>query len=68
MTTDEYYNTSVYPISDNNTEFPGIYTGWSYVPMQKIATVYEPEDAYMQGTIFLPDLNKPFIDGRGYVK
>ena len=41
--------------------------GMCYVPMQKITTVYEPENAWKRGTIF-PDLDKPFLDGRGYEK
>jgi len=41
--------------------------GMSYVPMQQIKTVYDPENGYKQGTIF-PDLDKPFLGGKGYLK
>lgn len=34
-----------------------------YVPLQKLETVYEPETALMQGTLF-PELDKPFLGGR----
>lgn len=34
-----------------------------YVPLQKLETVYEPETALMQGTVF-PELDKPFLGGR----
>lgn len=37
----------------------------AYVPMQmRIGTVYEPEVALKQGTLY-PELNKPFLAGRG---
>jgi hypothetical protein len=41
--------------------------GMCYVPMQRITNVYEPETAYRQGTLF-PDLDKPFLDGRGFAR
>lgn len=34
----------------------------AYVPWQNLNTVYEPEDAFEQGTIF-PELNKPWLVG-----
>mgnify|MGYP000861545938 CR=1 FL=1 len=34
-----------------------------YVPLQRLETVYEPETALKQGTLF-PDLDKPFLGGR----
>lgn len=41
--------------------------GMCYVPMQKLTTVYEPDNAWKRGTIF-PDLDKPFLGGRGPAK
>lgn len=34
-----------------------------YVPLQTLETVYEPETALRQGTLF-PELDKPFLGGR----
>jgi hypothetical protein len=64
---DEYYN-APYPMNSDMSAFPP-YTpvGMCYVPMQRIKTVYEPEIAFRQGTLF-PDLDKPWLDGRGYAK
>ena len=39
--------------------------GMAYVPVQMLQSVYEPEYALKQGTIF-PDLDKPFLDGREF--
>ena len=65
MALNEYYNTP-YPLDGGISAFPPFTpVGMCYVPMQKITTVYEPENAYMQGTLF-PDLDKPWLDGRGY--
>lgn len=38
-----------------------------YVPLQMLETVYEPETALMQGTLF-PELDKPFLGGRSTAK
>lgn len=34
----------------------------AYVPWQRWSTVYEPDTAFMQGTLF-PDLDKPWLAG-----
>ncbi len=39
----------------------------AYVPVQQFQTMYEPEEALCQGTLF-PELNKPFTAYRGAVK
>lgn len=45
----------------NPEKFP---EGMSYVPWQKLCTIYENlEEAYRIGTIF-PELNKPFTGRR----
>lgn len=36
----------------------------AYVPYQPFERVYEPEQAFARGTLF-PDLDKPFLCGRG---
>ncbi len=36
----------------------------AYVPMQHFKSVYEPDEALQNGTIF-PELNKPFLGGKG---
>ena len=54
-----------YPMDNDMSAFPS-YTplGMCYVPMQRIKTVYEPEVAFKQGTLF-PELDKPWIGRRG---
>lgn len=70
MLPEDFNNTPNMPgMMDNSmSPFPP-YTpvGMCYVPMQRITTVYEPENAFMRGTLF-PDLDKPFLDGRGFEK
>ncbi len=34
----------------------------AYIPMQEMASVYEPETGWHRGTIF-PELDKPFMAG-----
>ena len=36
----------------------------AYVPFQQMLEIYETEDALAAGTLF-PELNKPFMCGRG---
>lgn len=40
--------------------------GMAYVPMQRLRTMYEPEDGFERGTIF-PELDKPWLP-KGCVK
>lgn len=35
----------------------------AYVPIQKLETVYDPDQAYNRGTLF-PQLDKPWLGGR----
>lgn len=35
----------------------------AYVPFQFLGEMYEPEKAFLCGTLF-PELNKPFAEGR----
>ena len=67
-----------YPVPDNctgNTRLSGNCTGntrlpdnfalaMAYVPMQKLKSLYELDEALKQGTIF-PELNKPFLGWKG---
>ena len=39
----------------------------AYVPFQKIADTYDPEQALKCGTLF-PELSKPLCDQRGIVR
>ena len=39
----------------------------AYVPFQQFGTIYDPERGLRSGTIF-PDLDKPFLGGRGAMK
>lgn len=39
----------------------------AYVPMQQFGSMYEPEQAWSNGTLF-PELNKPFCAYRGAAK
>jgi|NGEPerStandDraft_9_1074522.scaffolds.fasta_scaffold02114_3 hypothetical protein len=67
MAQDEFIN-AMHQMENEMSPFPE-YTpvGMTYTPMQKIKTIYEPETAFMQGTVF-PDLDKPFLGGRGCSK
>lgn len=56
------------PMDNEMSAFPPFTpVGMCYVPMQTIKTIYEPEIAHRQGTMF-PDLDKPFLGGRGHAK
>ncbi|MCY1714433.1 spore coat associated protein CotJA [Caproiciproducens galactitolivorans] len=39
----------------------------AYVPFQQFGTIYDPEKGLRSGTLF-PDLDKPFLGGRGVLK
>ena len=67
MVPDEYYNTPNLMDSGMSPFPPFTPVGMCYVPMQRITNVYEPENALMQGTLF-PDLDKPWLDGRGTIR
>lgn len=64
MSPDEFYGAQKAERSAFPPETP---VGMCYVPVQKITTVYEPANAYQQGTLF-PDLDKPWLAGRSTVK
>jgi hypothetical protein len=52
-----------YPSQQQNDMFPTeISLAIAYIPMQRITTLYDDENAYEVGTLF-PDLDKPFLDG-----
>ena len=56
---------NMYPMQPDKSAFPAqLSYAIAYVPFQKLTTVYEDEAALMAGTLF-PDLDKPFLMGRG---
>jgi hypothetical protein len=58
----------LYPAQQQNNMFPAeISLAIAYIPLQQITTVYNDEDAFRIGTLF-PDLDKPFLGGRGMQK
>ena len=46
------------PMQDNGREVVAM----AYVPVQKLETVYETDQAYDRGTLF-PQLDKPWLGG-----
>lgn len=55
----------LYPSQQQNSMFPSeISLAIAYIPLQQITTLYENEVAFNIGTLF-PDLDKPFLGGRG---
>jgi hypothetical protein len=56
---------NLYPSQQQDDMFPTeISLAIAYIPLQKITTLYDDENAYKVGTLF-PDLDKPFLGGRG---
>lgn len=64
MPEDNMYNMMASMATETSALPPQMPVAMAYVPMQKLESMYEPENALMQGTAF-PDLDKPFLDGRG---
>lgn len=55
----------LYPSQPEDDMFPTeISLAIAYIPLQRITTLYENEEAYKIGTLF-PDLDKPFLGDRG---
>lgn len=66
MPNDDIFST-LYPAQQQDDMFPSeISLAIAYVPLQRITTLFENEEAYKIGTLF-PDLNKPFLGGRGSI-
>ena len=63
----DMYNMMASMATETSAFPPQTPVAMAYVPMQKLESLYEPENALMQGTAF-PDLDKPFLDGRGNAK
>lgn len=67
MISDDVFST-MYPMQPDKSAFPAnISLAMAYVPMQKLTTVFEDDVALRVGTLF-PDLDKPFLMGRGGLK
>lgn len=67
LISDDVFST-MYPMQPDKSAFPSqISLAIAYVPMQKLGSVYEDEAALEAGTLF-PDLDKPFLMGRGNTK
>ena len=67
MISDDVFST-MYPMQPDRSAFPAkISLAMAYVPMQQLSAVYEDEVALKVGTLF-PDLDKPFLMGRGSMK
>lgn len=67
MISDDVFST-MYPMQPDRSAFPqNIALAMAYVPMQKLTTVYEDDVALRVGTLF-PDLDKPFMMGKGGAK
>jgi len=55
----------LYPSQQQDSMFPSeISLAMAYIPLQQITTLYDAENAFQIGTLF-PDLDKPFLGGRG---
>ncbi len=64
MISDDVFST-MYPLQPDKSAFPSrVALAMAYVPMQKLGAIYEDEVALQVGTLF-PDLDKPFLMGRG---
>lgn len=58
----------MYPMQPDRSAFPSqISLAMCYVPFQKLNTVYQEDVALQVGTLF-PELDKPWLVGRGYKK
>jgi hypothetical protein len=55
----------LYPSQQQDSMFPPeISLAMAYIPLQQITTLYDADNAFQIGTLF-PDLDKPFLGGRG---
>lgn len=67
MQNDDIFS-ELYPMEKNDSVFPAeLSLGIAYVPYQKLTTMYEPDAAYAAGTLY-PELDKPFLGGKGMMK
>lgn len=67
LISDDVFST-MYPMQPDRGAFPSqISLAMAYVPLQQLGAVYEEEVALKAGTLF-PDLDKPFLMGRGSMK
>ena len=59
---------TMYPMKPDRSAFPAeLSLAIAYVPLQQLSAVYDDEVALQVGTLF-PDLDKPFLMGRGNTK
>lgn len=64
---DDIFST-MYPMESDRSAFPAqTPLAMAYVPVQKLSAVYESDVAFQTGTLF-PDLDKPWLVGRGSEK
>lgn len=55
----------MYPMQPDRSAFPSqISLAMAYVPLQRLNSVYQEDVALQAGTLF-PDLDKPWLVGRG---
>lgn len=64
MVPDDVFST-MYPMQPDRSAFPSqISLAMAYVPLQRLNSVYQEDVALQAGTLF-PDLDKPWLVGRG---